>query len=99
MQYPGPDLKSRVGTAVLEHLMAGNQQTLVGEWLGTWRAWDGIRALDYLLTRPEVDPKHLGVTGTSGGGTDTTWLCAIEPRWTMAAPSCFVTTFRRNMEN
>jgi len=99
MQYPGPDLKSRVGGPVLEHLMAGNHQTLVGEWLGTWRAWDGIRALDYLLTRPEVDPKHLGVTGTSGGGTDTTWLCAIEPRWTMAAPSCFVTTFRRNVEN
>lgn len=99
MQYPGPDLKSRVGAAVLEHLMAGNQQILVGEWLGTWRAWDGIRALDYLLGRPEVDPRHVGVTGTSGGGTATTWLCAIEPRWTMAAPSCFVTTFRRNMEN
>ena len=99
MQYPGPDLKSRVGGAVLEHLLAGNQQSLVGEWLGTWRAWDGIRALDFLLTRPEVDARHLGVTGTSGGGTDTTWLCAMEPRWTMAAPSCFITTFRRNLEN
>jgi hypothetical protein len=29
----------------------------------------------------------------------TTWLCGLEPRWTMAAPSCFVTEFRRNMEN
>ena len=29
----------------------------------------------------------------------TTWLCGVEPRWTMAAPSCFVTTFRRNLEN
>src|SRR6476620_3235547 len=29
----------------------------------------------------------------------TTWLCGVEPRWTMAAPACFVTTFRRNMEN
>ena len=29
----------------------------------------------------------------------TTWLCGVEARWTMAAPSCFVTTFRRNMEN
>jgi len=64
-----------------------------------WRAWDGVRALDYLLTRKEVDPKQVGVTGNSGGGTMTTWLCGVEPRWTMAAPSCFVTTFRRNMEN
>ena len=29
----------------------------------------------------------------------TTWLCGLEPRWTMAAPGCFVTTFRRNLEN
>jgi dienelactone hydrolase len=55
--------------------------------------------LDYLLSRPEVDSEHVGVTGNSGGGTMTTWLCGVEPRWTMAAPSCFVTTFRRNMEN
>ncbi len=99
LQYADDDLKSRVGVGVAEHLHAGNQQFLVGEFLGMWRAWDGIRALDYLLTRPEVDNRHVGVTGNSGGGTMTTWLCGVEPRWTMAAPSCFVTTFRRNMEN
>lgn len=82
-----------------QHNMAGNQQCLVGDFLGSWRAWDGIRALDYLLTRPEVDPKHVGITGNSGGGTMTTWLCGVENRWTMAAPSCFVTTWRRNLEN
>ncbi len=99
LQYAGDDLKSRIGVGVREHLQAGNQQFLVGEFLGAWRAWDGIRALDYLLTRAEVDPRHLGVTGNSGGGTMTTWLCGVEDRWTMAAPSCFVTTFRRNLEN
>ena len=99
LQYLDASRKSRAGGTVGEHLLAGNQQALVGEFLGTWRAWDGIRALDYLLSRPEVDPKHVGVTGTSGGGTMTTWLCALDSRWTMAAPSCFVTTFRRNMEN
>lgn len=99
LQYPNEQLKSRIGVGVQEHLYAGNQQFLVGEFLGAWRAWDGIRALDYLLTRPEVDPRHVGVTGNSGGGTLTTWLCGVERRWTMGAPSCFVTTFRRNMEN
>jgi dienelactone hydrolase len=99
LQYPDENLKSKIGVGVREHLYAGNQQFLVGEFIGSWRAWDGIRALDYLLTRPEVDPKHIGVTGNSGGGTMTTWLCGVERRWTMGAPSCFVTTFRRNTEN
>lgn len=99
VQYAHVEKPARPGVGVGEHLLAGNQQFLVGEFFGSWRAWDGVRALDYLLTRPEVDPKHVGVTGNSGGGTMTTWLCGVEPRWTMAAPSCFVTTFRRNLEN
>lgn len=99
LQYPDANHASRIGVGVYEHLYAGNQQFLVGEFFGAWRAWDGIRALDYLLTRPEVDTQHIGVTGNSGGGTLTTWLCGLEERWTMAAPSCFVTTFRRNLEN
>lgn len=99
MQYTDENLKPRRGTGTREHMYAGNQQFLVGEFFGTWRSWDGIRALDYLLTRDEVDPQHVGVTGNSGGGTMTTWLCGVEQRWTMAAPSCFVTTFRHNLEN
>ncbi len=106
LYYDGPG-KSRtpggvgreVGLPVREHLYAGNQQFLVGEYLGAWFAWDGIRALDYLLTREEVDPRRVGVTGNSGGGTQATWLCGLERRFAMAAPSCFVTTFLRNMKN
>ena len=99
LQYVDERFQPRRGTGTREHLYAGTQQSLVDEFVGSWRAWDGIRALDYLLTRKEVDQQHLGVTGNSGGGTMTTWLCGVEPRWTMAAPSCFVTSFRRNLEN
>ena len=99
LQYVDEQFKPKRGIGVAEHIHAGNQQFLVGEFFGAWRAWDGIRALDYLLTREEVDPKHVGITGNSGGGTMTTWLCGLERRWTMAAPGCFVTTFRRNLEN
>ena len=99
LQYVSDDFKPRRGSGVSEHLYAGNQQFLVGEFFGAWRAWDGIRALDYLLSRPEVDTSRVGVTGNSGGGTMTTWRCGVEPRWTMAAPSCFVTTFLHNLEN
>ncbi|MCE9604936.1 MAG: prolyl oligopeptidase family serine peptidase [Planctomycetia bacterium] len=99
LQLPDEHLHSRIGVGVAEHCMVGNAQFLAGEFFGSWRAWDAMRALDYLLTRPEVDPRHIGITGNSGGGTMTTWLAAVEPRWTMAAPSCFVTTLRRNLEN
>ena len=82
-----------------EHNMLGNRMQLMGDWFGTWCAWDGIRALDYLLTRPEVDPTRIGVTGNSGGGTLAAYLNALDDRFTMAAPSCFVTTYVRNIEN
>jgi cephalosporin-C deacetylase-like acetyl esterase len=99
MQYVDANWKPMRGTGTAEHNYAGIQQSLIEERFCMWRAWDGIRALDYLLTRKEVDVRHLGITGNSGGGTMTTWLCGVEQRWTMAAPSCFVTEFRRNMEN
>ena len=42
--------------------------------------WNGMRALDYLETRKEVDPKRLGVTGRSGGGATSWWLGAADER-------------------
>lgn len=98
-QYLSPERKLLYGGGTREHNMAGNQMTLIGEFFGSWRAWDGIRALDYLLSRPEIDPERVGITGNSGGGTMTTWLCGLDRRWSMGAPSCFVTTWRRNLEN
>ncbi|HVC92978.1 MAG TPA: prolyl oligopeptidase family serine peptidase [Pirellulales bacterium] len=99
LQLPGADLKSRIGGGSREHSLLGDQQFLVDEFLGSWFAWDGIRALDYLLSREEVDPRHVGVTGNSGGGMETTWLCGADQRWTMAAPNCFITTFCRLFED
>jgi len=99
LQYPDGKGGSWIGGCCAEHNQIGNQQILVGEFFGTWRVWDGIRALDYLLSREEVDPRHVGLTGNSGGGTMTTWLAANDQRFTMAAPGCFVTTWRRNAEN
>lgn len=98
-QYVDPAGKLLIKGTTTEHNHAGNQMELVGEFLGSWRAWDGIRALDYLLSRPEVDPQQVGITGNSGGGTLSTWLIGLERRWTMGAPACFVTTWRRNLEN
>ncbi len=48
--------------------------------------WNGMRALDYLETRPEVDPKRLGVTGRSGGGATSWWVAAADERIRCAVP-------------
>ena len=98
-QYYALHSRESVWSSTHAHNMMGKQLELVGEWFGAWRAWDGIRALDYLLTRPEVDPRCIGLTGNSGGGTMTSWIWPVEARFTMAAPSCFVTTFAANLEN
>ncbi|HXG61134.1 MAG TPA: prolyl oligopeptidase family serine peptidase [Planctomycetota bacterium] len=48
--------------------------------------WNGIRGLDYLVSRPEVDPTRIGVTGISGGGAATFWISAADERVRAAAP-------------
>ena len=63
-----------------EHSQAGRPMLLFGSTFAQYRAWDGVRALDYLLSRPEVDPEKIGLTGQSGGATMTMYLCALEPR-------------------
>jgi len=82
-----------------EHAVLGNLATLAGASLVRWMVWDGMRAVDYLLTRPEVDPTHIAVTGTSGGGFASTWLGALDPRIGLVAPSCFITALPMRMAN
>jgi len=83
---------------VTGHTLLNVGSILLGRNTATFRIWDGIRALDYLESRPEVDPKRLGCTGNSGGGTLTSYLMALDGRIEVAAPSCYLTTYRRLLE-
>jgi dienelactone hydrolase len=78
-----------------EHTMCGIGALLVGRSTASYRVWDGIRSLDYLASRPEVDAKKLGCTGCSGGGTLTSYLMALDDRIVAAAPSCYLTSLER----
>ncbi len=86
--------KSRAGIGVGEHLMAGVPALLTGKTIARHFIWDGIRAVDYLLTRPEIDPKRIGVAGNSGGGTQAAYLALFEPRIATAVSSCYMTSWR-----
>lgn len=81
------------------HNLMGNQLVLLGGFFGTWRVWDAMRAVDYLVSRPDVDTARIGATGNSGGGTLSAYLTALEPRLAMAAPSCFICSHGANLEN
>ena len=76
------------------HNNIGVRAELLGASAASFRLWDGMRALDYLETRAEVDAKRLGVMGHSGGGTMTSWIMCLDDRIRCAAPSGFLSTMR-----
>ncbi|MBF0244147.1 MAG: acetylxylan esterase [Planctomycetes bacterium] len=72
--------------ALLHGLLVG--RTAIGE-----RVWDMQRLLDWALTALSVDARRVAITGNSGGGTVSLYAAAVEPRFTVTAPSCYFCTF------
>jgi dienelactone hydrolase len=91
--------RSRYNLVCGEHAVLGNLACVAGTTLDRYMVWDGMRALDYLLTRPEVDGSRIAVTGTSGGGFQALYLGALDERIGVVAPSCFVTSLPMRMAN
>jgi hypothetical protein len=91
--------KSRYNLICAEHAVLGNLAYLAGTSLARWEIWDGIRAVDYLVTRPEVDVERISITGTSGGGFQTALIAALEPRIKVAAISCYITALPMRVYN
>jgi dienelactone hydrolase len=90
--------KSLVKSMTTEHTLIGAGSIPLGRSTATFRIWDGMRALDYLTSRPDVDSKRIGITGCSGGGTLTSYLMALDDRAAVAAPSCYITSWKRLLE-
>lgn len=96
LQYPDLETgKSTIGSSTQEHSYAGVQTLLSGSSLSDYFIWDGIRAVDYLFTREEVDKDRIGITGRSGGGTQAAMIAACDDRILAAAPENYVTNFKR----
>ncbi len=75
-----PEELGREGGPVGQHHYALRAGFLVGRSLSGLRTWDGVRVIDYMLSRPEVDPGRVAVGGNSGGGQMTLLLTACHPR-------------------
>ena len=78
---------------VVGHTDAGLRAHLLGWNMAQFRVWDGIRAVDYLCSRHDIDAKRLGVSGFSGGGTLTAYLNLMDDRFATACPMAFITDF------
>ncbi len=85
--------RSLIGGSVEQHFMGGAQAVLAGETLARYFINDSRRAIDYLESRPEVDATKIGASGCSGGGTQTTYISALDDRIKVAAPACFMNSF------
>jgi dienelactone hydrolase len=86
--------KALAGWSVPEHIQSGAQNILIGESSARYFIWDAKRALDYLVSRPEVDAARLGAVGCSGGGALTTFIGALDPRIKAVAPACYINSYR-----
>jgi dienelactone hydrolase len=69
--------------------MIGIGSILLGRNTARIEICDTMRAIDYLQSRPEVDPQRIGCTGSSGGGILTAYVVALDDRVQAAAPSCY----------
>ena len=100
IQTYDPDYKdSKFHASTLEHTEIGVQCLLTGDHIAKYTIWDGLRALDYLLSRKEVDPARVGAAGNSGGGTHTTYISALDDRIKVAAPSCYTSSWSRMLQS
>lgn len=91
--------KSRYNRICGEHAILGNLAYLAGTNLARWEIWDGIRAVDYLLTRSDVDQKRINIIGTSGGGFQAAHIAALDSRIKVAVPSCYITALPMRVYN
>jgi dienelactone hydrolase len=86
--------RSLIGGPTDQHFSNGAAAILMGQALSRYFIHDGMRAIDYLVSRPEVDPDRIGATGCSGGGTQTTYISALDPRVKVAAVNCYMNSFQ-----
>ncbi len=86
--------RSIIGGPTEQHFMAGALAVLAKQNIARYMIWDGMRSIDYLQSRDEVDSTRIGAMGCSGGGTQTTYIAALDDRVSVAVPACYMQSFK-----
>jgi cephalosporin-C deacetylase-like acetyl esterase len=76
----GGEMFEELLSPTLEHCVIGGLLSLIGESAAAWFAWDGMRAIDYLMERPEVDRAKIGCADHPDTGWNTLFHCALDDR-------------------
>lgn len=92
LQYPDASGNSIVNQTIDEHAEAGVQTMLLGQHISRYFVWDAMRSLDYLQSRADIEPDHIGAYGCSGGGTVTAYFAALDERVKAAGVGCYLTS-------
>jgi len=85
-------------STTVEHTLFDVGAILTGTSIAQYRIWDGMRAIDYLQSRPDIIAHKIGASGNSGGGTLSSYIMALDDRVAAAAPSCYLTSWKRILE-
>ncbi len=95
LQYFDPAKKaSTIGGSTGEHGEANVPAMLWGEDVARYFVNDGMRGIDYLISRADVNADRIGALGCSGGGTATAYLAALDDRVKVAGVACYITSFQ-----
>ncbi|MGB0578699.1 MAG: GDSL-type esterase/lipase family protein [Limisphaerales bacterium] len=85
--------------STIQHTLINQGCHLLGGNVAGIMIWDGMRAIDYLQSRPDIRADKIGCTGISGGGTATSYFMALDDRIVAAAPGCYLTGYRSLMNS
>jgi len=96
IQFVDKNSQTLTRGATTEHTLLNQGANILGSSLAAYEYWDNHRAVDYLLTRNDIDKSRIGVYGSSGGGTQTAYMIGLDDR-IMVASVCSYFTERESV--
>ncbi|WP_321285888.1 acetylxylan esterase [uncultured Sunxiuqinia sp.] len=98
IQFVDADSKAQTRGATTEHTLLNSGANLLGASLAAYEFWDNHRAVDYLVSRTDIDKTRIGAFGSSGGGTQTSYLVGLDDRIQVATVCSYFSKRERVLE-